>query len=63
MMRDEASRPFGLGKDRADGGCACPRADSILALLWQESGAHTFLPPPRIREGDTGIGEGTNAAR
>ena len=29
-------------------------------LLWQESGAHTFLPPPRIREGDTGIGEGTN---
>jgi TolB protein len=29
-------------------------------LLWQESGAHTFLPPPRIREGDTGIGEGAN---
>ena len=59
-MRDEASSPYGLGEDRPDGGCARPRAYSILALLWQESGAHTFLPPPRIREGDTGIGEGTN---
>ena len=59
-MRNEASRPFGLGENRSDGGCVRPRADSILALLWQESGAHTFLPPPRIREGDTGIREGTN---
>ena len=62
-MRDEASRPSGLGKDRPHGGCARSHAGSILELLWQESGAHTFLPPPRIREGDTGIGEGTNAAR
>ncbi len=62
MMRDEASRPFGLGEDRADGGCARPRADSILALLWQAgAGAGTIIfPSPRIQEGDTGIGEGAN---
>ncbi len=51
-MRNEASRPFGLGEDHADGGCACPRADSILALLWQAGAeAHTFLTPSPYREG------------
>ena len=51
-MRNEASRPIGLGEDRADGGCARPRADSILALLRRAGeGAHPFLPPPHKKKG------------
>ena len=67
-MRDEASRPFGLGEDRPDGGCARPRATSILALLWQESGAHTFLPPPNkgraacLERSSRELGEGFTVA-
>jgi hypothetical protein len=59
-MRNEASRPFGLGEDRPHGGCARPRADSILAFLQQaEAGAHLASSAP-YTEGDSGTREGTN---